>query len=252
MAKKKPQGGSQTDAVENDAPVSTAVATAVTPPPPKEDPAIVRERMLAELRDSTQQEIRRFNPTLKQSEEDWREANEHAKSLKKIMEGNRLHLAMLCNRMTEAMDGTYQFPAPPAPTLPFPENKESSDSKPRLSAPDHGATLPIDALTAHGLTAKMCETLEAHDVKTIGDLESLMRIDPWWHKKIKGFGQERVDKVSDALFLFRREHPVPSAADSDAQTAEETSSSKPAGVASDKAGQDAAEDDGEEDTDGED
>lgn len=228
--------------------VEATAEAADVPAPPKEDPAVVRDRMLAELRDSTQQEIRRFNPTLKQSEEDWREANEHAKSLKKIMEGNRLHLAMLCNRMTEAMDGTYQFHAPPAPTLPFPENKEPADTKPKLSAPDHGATLPIDALTAHGLTAKMCEKFEEHDVKTIGDLESLMRMDPWWHKKIKGFGQDRVDKISDALMSFRREHPVPTAAESVA----ETPSPQPAEVASDNVGQDAAEGDVEEDADGED
>jgi len=235
-----------------------AVAEPSQATPPKEDPAVIRQRMLDAVRDEAQEEIRQFTPTVRQSVEDYLAAKEHAASLKKIMEGNQKQLGMLCDRMTDAMDGTYQFPPPPAPTLPFPENKEDARGKPRLSRPDHGATLPIDALMEFGLTEKMCETLESHDIKTISDLETLMRVDPWWHKKIKGFGGERVDKTSDALVDFRRKYPVPSAsdvepaADESPSTNNGTSTSETATAKSNPdPAEDAADDDEGEGDDGE-
>jgi hypothetical protein len=72
-----------------------------------------------------------------------------------------------------------------------------------------------------GLTEKECEKFYAADIRTVADLESRMRSDEWWHRKIKGVGQAKVDRVTDLLFAYRRENPVPEDDSASASAADE-------------------------------
>jgi hypothetical protein len=166
------------------------------------EPAILdaSSEIIVKVIADTNEEIRRFMPRLRSSEQEHRDLAEQAKEAKKTMEGNHLHLSMLCGRLADAMNGNYQPLLFDAPTKGLP-------------AADAGAAMQIGALKDHGLTDKMVETLVENDVSTVGALESLMRADEWWHRKIKGFGEERITKVIDALMSFRSQHPVPSADD---------------------------------------
>jgi hypothetical protein len=152
--------------------------------------------IIAKVIADTVDEITRFMPRLRSSEEENDDAAKAAKDAKKTMEGNHLHLSMLCRRLADAKNGNYQ------PPLPF----GKSDS-----LEDVGGEMNVGVLTDHGLTDKMVETLWDHEIETIGQLEETIASDEWWHRKIKGFGEERVTKLIDALVAFRAEHPIPSA-----------------------------------------
>lgn len=168
---------------------------------PKKASAEVIEKVIAD----TVEEITRFMPRLRASEEENDDAAKAAKDAKKTMEGNHLHLSMLCRRLADAKNGNYQ------PPLPF--DKAEADEP-----GDDGATKLVAVLKDYGLTDKMVETLVDHDVKTIGDLEALIAADEWWHRKFKGFGEERVTKLIDSLVAFRADNPIPSSeSDDDAE-----------------------------------
>jgi len=68
-----------------------------------------------------------------------------------------------------------------------------------------------------GLTDTQVESIQStFGIKgpmKIAELEKVMNDDAYWHQKIKGFGQTRVDALIDALVIFRRCCPVPSADD---------------------------------------
>lgn len=159
-------------------------------------PKPASSEVLAKVIADTNEEIRRFMPRLRASEQDHRDLADQAKEAKKTMETNHSHLSMLCGRLADAMNGKYQ------PLL------FDAETKP-LPMADEAAAMSIGVLKDHGLTEKMVETLVDHEFSTIGKLEAAMRADEWWHRKIKGFGEERVTKLIDAMVAFRAEHPVP-------------------------------------------
>jgi len=176
----------------------------------QEDPEINRRLMLAQVIAGTVDEIATFMPKVKEAEDRLDLAREEQKKATKGVEAVHLHLAMLCRRLADAKNGNYQ------PELPFGSGDaaQSGDAPTKKLPPvDQGAAMAIHVLADHGLTPKMCETLEAHDVKTVGQLETLIRTNEWWHREIKGFGGERIDRTIDALMSFRRAHPVPTADD---------------------------------------
>lgn len=84
-------------------------------------------------------------------------------------------------------------------------------SKPTLT--DEGAKMPIGALSQFGMTKKKCESIAAQVGPTIGHLEEAMRNNEWWHRDLKGFGEEWVTRLQDAHLSFRRQHPMPTEED---------------------------------------
>lgn len=81
---------------------------------------------------------------------------------------------------------------------------------------DPGGDLPLTKLVDFGMTqAKVQAIVESIDGQTVGHLEAVMRKDALWHRKIKGFGQTWVDKLTDSLMAFRSRYPVPDQADLD-------------------------------------
>ena len=65
-----------------------------------------------------------------------------------------------------------------------------------------------------GMTEKQLEVLEAQGWKTIGDIEKAMRENAWWHQELKGFGPDKIDRLTITLAAFRRVFPMPAATDS--------------------------------------
>lgn len=61
-----------------------------------------------------------------------------------------------------------------------------------------------------GMTEKQVEVLEAQGWTTIGQLEKALRENAWWHKELKGFGPDKIDRLTITLAAFRRAHPMPS------------------------------------------
>jgi len=79
---------------------------------------------------------------------------------------------------------------------------------------DAGAAKSIFELVKFGVSKKKLEAVaESAGGSTIGHLEKFMREDEWWHKKAKGLGEVWVTRITDALWNFRKQHPVPTEED---------------------------------------
>lgn len=125
----------------------------------------------------------------------------------------------LVQELADIQNGQYQPKLFNKPTstngTPQAEQREPAATP----AVDEGAEMTIQALSVYGLTEKECEKLEQSELEltTVGKLEKAIREDPTWHRKVKGFGQSKVDKLIDALVSFRKEYPVPSPDDAEEQ-----------------------------------
>lgn len=159
--------------------------------------------------DELMRDLVELNPKIKEAEQGVINAAARLKSAKALLASRHGAMADLVGMLEDAHNGTFQK------RLPF---NNSNGSTPERTAPkarpvDQGALQSVDALVPHGITAKMAEKLIEHEITTVGKLEKQMRENEWWHRDIKGFGQQKVDKLSDALFEFRKANPVPSADD---------------------------------------
>lgn len=151
-----------------------------------------KEKQLANYRDVSHrlvglnQQLKGVDAEIKGIKDDLKDAKEHRESL----------ISSITQRLSDLSDienGQYQ------PSLfAGQDNEESND-------PAFGC--PIFNL---GMTEKENEILISTGIKTIADLEKQMRENEWWHSEIKGFGQAKVDKLSDNLTSWRMRNPVPS------------------------------------------
>lgn len=173
---------------------------------PVERPTFTTAKNCGEVIEATVDEIARYMPSIAEAETRHSTAAEEAKNAKRGLEAAHAHLAMLCKRLADAKNGIYQ------PVLPFP----SVNGKPA----DPATELPIDALVQYGITDKAAESLESQEIPTIGALEKRMEEDVFWHRKLDGFGDTKINKLIDALLAFRKENPVPEAGESAAVAAE--------------------------------
>lgn len=74
---------------------------------------------------------------------------------------------------------------------------------------DVNAAQPLDMLVSYGMTRKKIEILAAAcGGNTIGHFETWMNSNEWWHRDLKGFGEEWITKLQDAHLAFRRAFPV--------------------------------------------
>lgn len=150
-----------------------------------------------------------------QSVLEWEEAHSHAGELKKTMEKNQARLNSVAQDIVDIRSGNY------TPPLPFPADAPPAKGKGAKAheanghaangAVDPAIDMPILALARYGLTENKCDVLAEARLETIGKLEKQMRNVPWWHREITGIGVDGVDKITDALLAFRKEHPVPEA-----------------------------------------
>lgn len=62
-----------------------------------------------------------------------------------------------------------------------------------------------------GMTEKQIEILEGLGWSTIGKMEKGITDNEWWHRDIKGFGPDKIDRLTITLAAFRRKHPIPTA-----------------------------------------
>lgn len=87
---------------------------------------------------------------------------------------------------------------------------QRTPAKVSVVANDAGAAEPLSRLTAYGMTKAKIEAVKSAVGPTIGHLEKAMRENPWWHRDIKGFGEEWIGRLQDAHLRFRGDYPVPS------------------------------------------
>lgn len=115
------------------------------------------------------------------------------------------------------------------------EDVEDDDSQPKRSrqtrltvqrppadtAVDVGANMAIEELARFRLeqegdeykpiTKAKCEALRESELEigTVGKLEKVMKSDPWWHQKVKGYSQGWIDRLTNSLLAFRQQYLVP-------------------------------------------
>lgn len=134
------------------------------------------------------------------------EAKEAVKEKKSEIAGCNAKLRHFASQMRDIRDGKF---VPPlfdkftGETLALPVDVASDPAA--AGSADPGDDHPIGILTQFGITARMVELLEESQLaqecrlKTIGDLKRVMAIDAWWHKKVKGFGDTKINLLTDAL-----------------------------------------------------
>lgn len=160
----------------------------------------LRERL--DVLNRREQHIRELEFAVAEAEDEWSQRKEAAKIAKQRYEQCVRSLRAAVRRRDD-----------PQQELPFGDEPEAGDDQQPDTVPfDEGAGQPIGEL---GMTKSETETLIEHDIKTVGDLEQVMRSDEWWHRNIKGFGEAKVTKLTDALMEFRKQYPVPSVESSD-------------------------------------
>jgi len=121
----------------------------------------------------------------------------------------------LCNQLALIDGGGYQNNLPfDAPHPDVEAGKNRPHGTPALDAVAKAVMKVDPAKTANiselGLTEKETDKLINGEINTIADLESRMRNDEWWHRKIDKVGPKTVDKISDALLDWRMKNPIPS------------------------------------------
>lgn len=59
-----------------------------------------------------------------------------------------------------------------------------------------------------GMTEKQLDVLDGMGWDTIGKFEKAIRENAWWHKELKGFGPDKIDRLTITLAAFRRVYPM--------------------------------------------
>lgn len=99
---------------------------------------------------------------------------------------------------------------------PTESRKPNSRQKPLIVVADLGAAMPITSLIEFGITKKKCDIIRtAAGGDTIGHFESFMRSNEWWHRELKGMGEEWITKLQDAHLAFRQRNPMPTEEDAE-------------------------------------
>jgi hypothetical protein len=165
-------------------------------------------------------QFRRF----KIAESSWDAAHAEAGAAKKEMELQQEKLNALIQEMSDISSGkTKLLPfthsvatggAPQPATSPVPPAEDVAGKKPltTLIAKNLKAACPAKYRDGIGLSEKQIDKLEEIiGGNTIGQLEKFQRENSFdWNRKMKGFGETGVDKLQDAMSVFRSTFPIPS------------------------------------------
>ena len=131
---------------------------------------------------------------------EWEEQHASAAAAKKLAEKRQTEINAINRELMAIRSGTWQ------PSLPFTGLVgDAAKTDPTI---DEGAALPLSALTEFGMTEAQVEALlTGTTFRNVGDLETGMRADAYWHTKIPGFGEAKVDKLLDAHVKLRAKYP---------------------------------------------
>lgn len=148
-----------------------------------------------------------------------REAEENVESLKADMKEAKAYLEKIQGQAAQLMRRLYEIEHGGQQHLPFDDEhpdvaagKDRPHGTPLLDATakalreDPAKTAKVEVL---GMTGSETDKLIEAEIETVAELESRIRNDEWWHKKVKGFGPKKVDKLIDQLTEWRMKNPVP-------------------------------------------
>jgi len=141
---------------------------------------------------------------LKVATDEWEHKHAEAAAAKKRVALVQADVNQINTDLCDIRKGRYNL------RLPFPDDKAKGKKGAPGEVVDAGASQPLKVLCDHGFSAANLEKLEAGTIcRTIGDLEKLMRDDAFWHTKIAGLKDARIDNLVDALHWLRRKFPHP-------------------------------------------
>ena len=149
-------------------------------------------------------ELERLRTIAKDAKSDADEQSEEVSSLNS-------QLTQLALDMARVEDGTYE-PRATQQTLPF-----ASKTTTRVTTLAESA--PLAELLKHGCPKGLISSLASSQLaaerklETVGDLLAAIQADDYWYKKIKGMGDERKDKLIDAITAWGQANPEPAVED---------------------------------------
>lgn len=132
--------------------------------------------------------------------EELEEAKTVLKSRKQDVEDGEARTLDLVDELARLNRGEQRLPLTPEP----------------LATSDPAEGHSLDKLMQFGLTAAEIEKLqesqlvETRDINSVAGLLKAISEDCWWFKKIKGFGEKKVDKLTaEVIPAYRAKHPMP-------------------------------------------
>jgi len=82
-------------------------------------------------------------------------------------------------------------------------------AKAAVTKGDKNAESDLAILKNYGITPKKIDIIRAAcGGNTIGHFETWMTSNEWWHRDLKGFGEDWITKLQDAHLKYRRDFPV--------------------------------------------
>lgn len=153
---------------------------------------------------------------------EWDSAHAEAAQAKKEMELQQQRLNAIVQDIVAIKRGNFTPPLPfkgsiptggaPQPVAPPAEDVGGKKPLRTLIAKNLKATCAAKYRDGIGLSEKQIDKLEEIiGGNTIGQLEKFQRENSFdWNRKMKGFGETGVDKLQDAMSVFRSAFPIPS------------------------------------------
>lgn len=176
-------------------------------------------------------ELTKQRRKLRIAESAWESAHAAQGLAKKKMEEEQAILNSIVDDMEKIDSGNFTPPLFKEQELRAAKTAQSATS-PTPTAEDVGGKKPLTTLIAKnlkaacpakyrdgiGLSEKQIDKLEEIICgNTIGQLEKFQRENSFdWNRKMKGFGETGVDKLQDAMSVFRSTFPIPSPDDKSA------------------------------------
>lgn len=92
-------------------------------------------------------------------------------------------------------------------------------AKAAVTPGDKNAAADLAILKNYGIPVKKIDTIRAAcGGNSIGHFEVWMNGNQWWHRDLKGFGEQWITTLQDAHFKFRKDYPVLAPEESDAES----------------------------------
>ena len=194
-------------------------------------------------------ELTKQRRKLRLAETNWESAHAAQGLAKKRMEEEQAILNSIVDDMEKIDSGNFTPPLFKEQELRAAKTAQPAAS-PATPAEDVGAKKPLATLIAKnlkaacpakyrdgiGLSEKQIDKLEEIiGGNTIGQLEKFQRENSFdWNRKMKGFGETGVDKLQDAMSVFRSVFPIPSPDDKTAPPTPAQSSANAAAASNGK------------------
>jgi len=179
----------------------------ISTPAPVRTPQDVWREQIGEQITALSDRLTEETQSLKEYEVDKKAVDDNLKEQREVIRELETELRELALDMKRVRDGVYT-PRAKQQALPF-----ATATTQRVATLADAA--PLSDLLKHGCPKGLVSSLGSSQLsaerklETVGDLLAAINADPQWYLKVKGMGEERREKLIDALTSWGQANPEP-------------------------------------------